>query len=308
MRSPPSVEADARAIRRVEDRYWPVVYVPEPFATPFRGPGKLLSILVSATGIGVTIWKLGAFGCFLFAELLIVIGFVELWRDSKRLSRLADDAENQAELAELESAQTEERLKELPALRAALEEKTRLAERLQLDLSSPKWTLEQLLGAINAHVQALELIRVDTASADKVGAPWPAMTLSLDMSQDAIRIRALVSADTGELLGRTVALIRPPSLEALAVGQVVETEAGAVVAGFRSSAVPEELLAEAEERGVVNPQGLRLTLLGLTESRFSRMDAGAMDELLEQLNRVRSAVERSLMPTDGPSATQGDDE
>jgi hypothetical protein len=134
------------------------------------------------------------------------------------------------------------------------------------------------------------------------------MTLSLDMSQDAIRIRALVSADTGELLGRTVALIRPPSLEALAVGQVVETEAGAVVAGFRSSAVPEELLAEAEERGVVNPQGLRLTLLGLTESRFSRMDAGAMDELLEQLNRVRSAVERSLMPTDGPSATQGDDE
>lgn len=273
---------------------------PAPVKNHFLGPGKILSTLVAVVAAVFAVAVLGGIGV---AILLGVIGIgliVELWLEDGRKTKLLDAAgDKETELRdrveELDKAvgDRDERLLELAAVRAELEDAHSEIEELRERLSSPVVGFEQLLQVLSLHLTFIDLVQKHRVLAHDGMTDWPIVRVSL-MENDAVLIEAYAGDHAERLADEwvTVQMGEEP-LETVRITNAARRDIFAVTA---VDELPLEISDELTRTSSATPEGMRLRLAGLDMDPFAGLSDADLEELRDSLAGVADALGVALHP------------
>jgi hypothetical protein len=259
--------------------------VPAVFRALYEGPGGILVSGMGVLALVLSAVALGPIGCMVTVVIILVLGFVELWRATVLTEQELAKSKNES----LEGRQDSEKARHLE----------REVERLNSELhnlaakaASPEASYEALLSAINVHLSVLSTVEKHRAVRDS--APDPRVT-SAQMSEGGeVQVTADCSCDPNIFAGESVVLVPAGTSEQVseiaAPNEISEYE---ISVPFQSENIPPPLLQELQQQGSIVPNGYSIRLAGLVET-FEYIADDDLAALIAALKEARVKIHAAI--------------
>lgn len=264
---------------------------PEPLTAPFRGPGRILGVVLAVIAVVFGVWSVGWLGAVVVIVVLMVALLAELWRETARLGRELRHTEEGRDLARAEVGYLSERAQQAADLEDELEVLQGQLRELENDAGTI--TFEQLLDGLSQQLNVIDVVQKHRSlSHQGVGGDWPVVRVQAG-PDDRVLVRASVGEDADRLSGEWVTLVDVRSGVAFGTAPVVTAGNRELVISLEADELPAEVEDGLGERRSLVPVGLAVRLAGLVVPQFKDLEdreLGALREALLEVMRVVRAV------------------
>lgn len=249
------------------------------------GRGKVVALGAILVGLAMSAIPLGILGALICALVLLVLLCLELVRESVRLAKQVDAAEQLVAIAEASEQRAEKALAEAcHELAGAAEEREMLKARLGIPVRS----LEDVRLIVYQACAAAERAVVHRAASEQAHTKRPVLKLTLSADGDVD-----VLAAPGLESGMPVSMVRPDGIVAT-TAPLTDDGAGHARLTCLMGDLPAEIEEELKLYEWIAPAGYFVELPGAVDEVFDGVDSGDLERLAQQLAAAREALDLSI--------------
>lgn len=262
--------------------------VPLAFRSLYDGRGGIMVAGVTIVALVLSAVALGLLGLGVTVFLILLIAFIELWREVVRYEAQLSTLDAAAQAGTAAATQVKDLERQASELKAKNRELLRQA-------SSPSSSHEGLLAAISVHLSVLGLVEKHRAMRED--APDAPLTQAEMANGGNIKVIANCPGPPEVLVGESVVIIESRSGDPASAISTVEGSNGSdVYAHFDERGLPTDLVENLRRLDRVIPDGYSLRLAGLIKD-FDGISDEALRSLVAALEEARGAIHVVLKAT-----------
>jgi hypothetical protein len=255
--------------------------VPLAFKSLYDGRGGILVAGVTIIALVLSAVALGLTGLGVAVFFLVLVAFIELWREVIRYEASVATLETTAQAGNAAVNQVKDLERQISDLKVKNRELLRQA-------SSPSSSHEGLLAAITVHLSVLGLVEKHRAMREDVpDAPITQAEISVGGN---VKLTANCPGSPEMLVGESIVIIDSRSREQISAISTVDGSNGSdVFVHFEERGLPTELVENVRQLDRLIPDGYSLRLAGLIKD-FDGISDESLHALVAALEEARGSI------------------
>jgi hypothetical protein len=244
---------------------------------------------IGATSLAFAAIAFGLEGIAVVLVIIIVLFFIEIYRDASRLS-----VEHESLVSDLSEARQENTVG-----RSARLENAQLREQIEAwkDRNAAKnFDLEELLEGLARQRSLIQAVRAHRNINNSAGG---AHVTTFELREDELCVVAAVSSQAVQFTKQDIALVKSGSVEPIAFGPVVRVDGEVLNAQLRPLDLPADLGNELKSDKTVRRPGFLLVLAGTVDPRYREVGDRALERLESHMSELIDSITQAMSSASG---------